>query len=197
MLNSPELASITKMQLVSPTSNAVELGHFKASSASKQRSPALIISFAALTSASFAWEVGPSINQSRLVTSPLTYASLPYLEDTRVRLHNKLDVAREAAAHIDEDEGIPPSQRAFSDASSFIDQLPASIPVPEVYASGDAEVGFTWSLADRFLEVAFRGDGKLRWAGAFGAYRPGGEIAITMKNATRLPKFLSDLIDRL
>jgi hypothetical protein len=106
-------------------------------------------------------------------------------------------MAREAAKHMDEDEGAPPTRDAFLDATAFINMLPTSIPIPEVYASGDAEFGFTWSLSGRFLEVAFRGDGDLRWAGAFGSYRPGEQIPFDMRSATRLPKVLSDLIDQL
>ncbi len=197
MLSYPELASAPKARSVAPVVSAAAFEQPASYSGRHTLSPALILSFTVLTSASFACGVSANPLQSQLSRSPLAYASLLPARDTRTRLHSKLDMAREAADHIDEDEGEPPTREAFSDASAFIDMLPTSIPVPEVYASGDAEVGFTWSLYDRFFEVAFRGDGNLRWAGTFGSHRPGGLIAIDMKSATRLPTVLSDLIDQL
>ncbi len=197
MLSYPEFASAPKARPVSSVVNAAEFEQPTAYSGRHMLSPALILSFTVLTSASFPCGVSPSAVQSLLSRSPLTHVSLVPARDTRTRLHSKLDMAREAADLIDEDEGAPPTRDAFLDASAFIDMLPTSIPVPEVYASGDAEAGFTWSVSGRFLEVAFRGDGNLRWAGTFGSDRPGGIIPIDMKSATRLPTVLSDLIDQL
>lgn len=197
MLSYPELASAPKPRSVATIARPAVFEQPTSYSGRNTLSPALILSFAVLTSASFAYGVRASTVQSQLSSSPLTYASLLPARDTRTRLHSKLDMAREAAGRIDEDEGVPPTRDAFVDAAAFIDMLPTSIPVPEVYASGDAEAGFTWSLAGCFLEVAFRGDGHLRWAGAFGSHRPGGLIEIDMKRATRLPTVLSELIDQL
>lgn len=159
--------------------------------------PALVISFTVLTSAGLA-DFGAAERSGRLSEDiPGVTAGFLPLRDARSDLRAELDLACEAAAAIDEDEGVPPSKEAFRDAAAFIELLPTSVPLPSVYASGDAEVGFTWSEPGRFLEVAFRGDGHLRWAAAFGEHRPGGAITIDMQSATRLPKALADLIDQM
>jgi hypothetical protein len=113
------------------------------------------------------------------------------------QIRASLELAHESADAITDEEGVPPSEQAFQDAEAFIDLLPLTVPLPLVYASGDAEVGFTWSNRDRFLEVAFRGDGQLHWAAAFGSDRPGDVVRIDIRSATRLPRQLAGLIDRL
>jgi len=168
------------------------------STARPMPAPQLVIPFTVvLTYAGFA-DFGVAERSGRLPGDvPNVTAANPPLRDSRSDLRAQLDLALEAAGSIDEDEGTPPSKAAFRDAAAFIELLPASTPLPSVYASGDAEVGFTWSGPGRFLEVAFRGDGYLRWAAAFGEHRPGGAIAIDLQSATRLPKALADLIDQL
>lgn len=118
-------------------------------------------------------------------------------QDARVAIRADLDRARVSAAAITEEDGTPPPEEAFREAEAFVKLLPPVVPRPSVYASGDAEVGFSWSSGGRFLEVAFSGDGNLHWAATFGEDRPGGCIPIDMRSAARLPKALADLIGRL
>lgn len=192
-----ELTSAPPPRRFHPAVKAMALAPEPSSTARPMLAPALVISFTVLTSAGLA-DFGVAERSGRLPGDvPNVTAGNPPLRDSRSDLRAELDLAHEAAGSIDEDEGTPPSKAAFRDAAAFIELLPASMPLPSVYASGDAEVGFTWSGPGRFLEVAFRGDGYLRWAAAFGEHRPGGAIAIDLQSATRLPKALADLIDQL
>jgi hypothetical protein len=121
--------------------------------------------------------------------------------DLRDKLRRALERARESAERIEEDEGEKPSPRAFRDAEAFIDLLPPRIAEPSVWASGDAEVGFTWKVSGNFLEIAFRGDGRLRWAAGFPSEHSetwrGDVVEIDLERATRLPETLMSLLDRL
>jgi hypothetical protein len=121
--------------------------------------------------------------------------------DLRDRLRRALERARESADRIDEEEGEKPSPRAFREAEAFIDLLPPRIVEPSVWASGDAEVGFTWKVSGNFLEIAFRGDGRLRWAAGFPSEHSetwrGDVVEIDLERATRLPETLMSLLDRL
>jgi|GEM_PF-4573415 len=121
--------------------------------------------------------------------------------DLRDKLRRALERARESAERIEEDEGEKPTPRAFREAEAFIDLLPPRIVEPSVWASGDAEVGFTWKVSGNFLEIAFRGDGRLRWAAGFPSERSetwqGDVVEIDLERATRLPETLMSLLDRL
>lgn len=117
--------------------------------------------------------------------------------DLREELRLALERARESADRLEDDEDERPSEQAFRDAAAFIERLPPRTEKPSVWASGDAEVGLTWSLPQGFLEVAFRGDGRLRWAAAFGAEWTGGEPQIDIHRVTRLPDELANYLDRL
>ena len=65
-------------------------------------------------------------------------------------------------------DGDRPSEGAFGDAETFIGLIPSGAPLPSLYVSGDAEVGFSWMWDEGFIEVAFRGDGNIRYAFRFG-----------------------------
>jgi len=120
--------------------------------------------------------------------------------DLRSILRRDLDQAKESAEHIEPDEGERPTDAAFRAASFFIDLLPPKLPRPAVWASGDGEVGFTWSKrtgAAGFLEVAFKDTACLEWAADFGEGCRGGTVTIDLTRVTRLPTELQDKIDRL
>lgn len=160
------------------------------------RAPVLVASLV-LTAATFAGT--PQANRAPRSESGLSASATraPATRDARTAIRTNLDLARESAEAIDAEEGEAPSIEAFRDAEAFVDLLPPMVSPPSVYASGDAEVGFTWSGSGRFLEVAFRGDGGLHWAAAFGDDRLGGFAPVDVRSATRLPKALANLIDRL
>lgn len=117
--------------------------------------------------------------------------------DLREQLRLALERARESAERLEDDEGERPSEQAFRDAAAFIERLPPRTAKPSVWASGDAEVGFSWSAPGKFLEVAFRGDGRLRWAAAFGAEWRGAEPELDIHRVTRLPDQLMKYLDSL
>jgi hypothetical protein len=82
-------------------------------------------------------------------------------------LRAELLALRADLANWDEEDGKRPNEEAFDDAHAFIELIPSGVPLPSLYVSGDAEVGLSWMWNDGFIEVAFRGDGKIRYAARF------------------------------
>src|SRR5271170_7700627 len=85
------------------------------------------------------------------------------LAPSHAALRAELADLQATMAQWDEADGDRPSAAAFDDAVSFLEMLPEVRIQPSPYASGDAEVGLRWLFEDGFAEVAFRGDGQLRY----------------------------------
>lgn len=121
-------------------------------------------------------------------------------EDRRLEFRRALERAREDAEKIGPEEGERPSPRAVAEAGAFAELLPSSVPVGSVWASGDGEVGFTWSRrhgAQGFLEIAFAGRGVIEWAAEFDGCSDGGSIDFDATKATRFPEVIERWIERL
>jgi hypothetical protein len=88
--------------------------------------------------------------------------------DNVPRLAMDLLMRRAEVASWAADDGEPPTRAAFDDAQDFLTFLHTVPRKPSIYASGDAEVGYNWAWQDGFVEVAFRGDGNIRYALRFG-----------------------------
>lgn len=97
----------------------------------------------------------------------------------------------------DPDDGDPPNKQAFHDARAFVEQLPRRTPNPSLFVSGDAEVGFSWSLPDGFVEVAFRGDGYLRYAHRFDDRLNGDVVPFSAAENLPLPDDLATALLQL
>lgn len=167
-------------------------------------SPALLVSYLKAGSWHGGWhgEAKPKLvdEGSELVVGPSGSVSGSPAEDLRARLFAELDRAKEDAEAITAEEGRRPPDEAFRDASAFIELLPPDLPAPSIWASGDGEVGFTWSKhhgAKGFVEVAFCGEGRIEWAADFGDACVGGTVTVDLARATRLPRDLERCIDRL
>lgn len=121
-------------------------------------------------------------------------------DDRRTAFHRALERAREDAENIAPEEGERPAQKAFAEAAAFVELLSSDVPFGSVWASGDGEVGFTWSRrhgAKGFLEIAFAGRGEIEWAAEFDDESDGGRIAFDAARATRLPEAIEQWVERL
>jgi hypothetical protein len=112
-------------------------------------------------------------------------------------LRAELADLRATMAQWDEADGDRPPVAAFDDAGAFLGMLPEVRIPPSPYASGDAEVGYRWLFEDGFAEVAFRGDGQLRYAFRFGANLDGGTERFGAGQVNSLPEPLAAALNRL
>ncbi len=121
-------------------------------------------------------------------------------DDPRDAWRRDLERAQESASAIDDEEGERPKPEAFAEARAFLELLPPSVPRFSIWASGDGEVGLTWSErhgAAGFLEVVFRGTGEVLWAADLGRGPEGGSARFDRERATRLPRELDLEIEHL
>jgi hypothetical protein len=121
----------------------------------------------------------------------------PELDGRTNRLAAELSARRDEVQHWDSNEGDAPNDDAFRDAEAFITLIPVGVEEPSIYASGDAEVGFSWTTPDGFVEVAFRGDGNIRYAFRSGSDVDGGITSFRNGGAPRMPSDLNRALQRL
>jgi hypothetical protein len=112
-------------------------------------------------------------------------------------LRAQLAIHRSAMNSWDDEDGDRPSYQAFDDAEEFLGVIPDDSPKPSVYASGDAEVGFSWMLREGYIEVAFRGDGKIRYAVRSGPVLIGDVAQYRFDTAPCIPLELKSALERL
>lgn len=117
--------------------------------------------------------------------------------ETHQGLREQLSIRRAALNQWNEEDGDSPSDQAFDDAEAFLDLIPARVPQPSVYASGDAEVGFSWMQRAGFAEVAFRGDGNIRYAVRAGPTLVGKLTPFRVAGAPHIPLELKTALERL
>jgi len=62
-------------------------------------------------------------------------------------------------------DGQAPSAGAVFEAQAFLKALPSSVRLAKPMIAGDGEVGLYWDEPGLYLEIGFRGDGRLSWYG--------------------------------
>lgn len=93
-----------------------------------------------------------------------------------------------------------PSRNAFAEAEALLALLPDDIPLGSAWASGDGEVGFTWSRrhgANGFLELALTGRGEIEWSAELSIGSGGGFIPFSTSASPHLPAMISFLLRHL
>ena len=110
-------------------------------------------------------------------------------EDRNAELSTEILAFEHLPAGWDGPGSIAPSREAVADALAFLDLLPAEAGL-EVLASADGEISFFKRTPDSYIDVGFRGDGRISYfARAIGErakdVKPFGRRAIP-KNLLRL-----------
>lgn len=83
-------------------------------------------------------------------------------------LYREMTSYRGLRAGWDGPDSVAPSQAAIDEALDFLALLPDEVKLPETSVSGDGEVGFFWSEANAYIDVGFRGNGRLVYYGKAG-----------------------------
>jgi hypothetical protein len=152
----------------------------------------------------------PVETETFATVSSITFASMSLIAADRIdelavrwrnerlsRLTAELAVRRSEVALWTIDDGDTPNDDAFFDAEAFLSFIPLSAPEPSIYVSGDAEVGYSWTLAAGFLEVAFRGDGHIRYAFQFDSNLNGAVIPFRTADSPQISPELARALRRL
>lgn len=134
--------------------------------------------------------IGTVSGASRIVGAPPTAG-----RDRR--LAELLSVRQNMTRHWTAEDGIVPNSLAFRDAATFITLIPPLAPEPSIFVSGDGEVGFSWSLTDAFVEVAFRGDDQIRYAFRFGKPVHGDEVPFRFGASILVPVDLMTALSQM
>lgn len=71
----------------------------------------------------------------------------------------KLETAEYSEGQLGIDAGTAPSTAAMSAALSFIDAIPARLPLPRPMLSSSGELGLYWDLPLGYAEASFESDG--------------------------------------
>lgn len=117
------------------------------------------------------------------------------IDTSHVQMITALARAQASAQDIPADEA--PNEAAFMDALSFIGLLPDNIDIPVIWASYDAEYGFSWAAPGGMIEVAFRGDDLVRWAAREGEAVIGDDERFRVDGKRRIPPRLIATMDRV
>jgi hypothetical protein len=70
----------------------------------------------------------------------------------------------------DGEESKKPNYDAIDDALSFIDLLPLGMELPEPMVAADGEVGFYWKKPNVYIDIGFKGNGKISYYARSGGF---------------------------